>query len=64
MSRQWYGCQFPGLPRMLMRAIAHWGCQNTVRESALKVVCGRKIPFRSVAANRINVKQGAALDDA
>ena len=30
--------------QMLMHAIAHMGCTDTVRESALKVDSGRKIP--------------------
>ena len=38
--RQWYGCQYLGFlmcAQMLMHAIAHEGCMNTVKESALKV---------------------------
>ena len=39
VSRQWYGCQCLGFltcTQMLMHAIAHRGCTDTVRESALK----------------------------
>ena len=47
VSRRWYGCQCLGFltcTQMLMQAIAHGGCTDTVRESALKVAPGRKIP--------------------
>ena len=36
---------------MLIRAIAHVGCTDTVRESALKIDSGRKIPFRAEDSN-------------
>ena len=36
---------------MLMRAIAQEGCRDTVRESALKVSPGRKIPCRTGESN-------------
>ena len=45
---QRYGCQCLGsltCAQMLMHAIAHEGCADTVRESALKVDSGRKIPL-------------------
>ena len=55
MSRQWYGCQCLGFltfAQTLMHAIAYWGCTNTVmRESALKVNSGRKIPSRTWDSN-------------
>ena len=39
VSKQWYGCQCLWVlmcTQLLMQAIAHGGCANTVRESALK----------------------------
>ena len=54
VSRQWYGCQRWGfLPyaQMSMTAITDVGSRDTVRESALKVDSGRKIPCRSVDSN-------------
>ena len=36
---------------MLMNAIAHRGCTDTVRESALKADSGRKIPCRTGDSN-------------
>ena len=33
---------------MLMHAIAHGGCTDTVRQSALEVDSGRKIPCRGL----------------
>ena len=47
VTKQLYGCQCLGFlmcTQMLMHAIAHGGCVDTVRESALKVDSGRKIP--------------------
>ena len=47
MSKQWYGCQCLGFltcTQMLMQTIAHGGCTDTARESALKADTGRKIP--------------------
>ena len=35
----------------LMHAIAHGECADTVRESALKVNCGRKVPCRNGESN-------------
>ena len=46
-SRQWWGCQSLGIltrAQVLMRAFAHWGCTDTVRESALDVDSGTEIP--------------------
>ena len=36
---------------MLMHAIAHGGCSDTVRKSALEVDSGRKIPCRTGGSN-------------
>ena len=44
------GCLYWGIlacARTQMHATAHRGCRNTVRESALKVDCGRKSPCRT-----------------
>ena len=46
VSRQWYGCQSLGCltcVQMLMYAIAHGDCTNTVRESALEADSPRKL---------------------
>ena len=54
VSKQWYGCQCSGFltrARMLMHAIAHAGCTQTVRESAPEVDSGRKIPCRTGDSN-------------
>ena len=43
VSTQWYGCQCLGFltcTQMLMHAIAHGGCTDTVRKSALKLILG------------------------
>ena len=37
--------------QMLMHATVHWGCTDTIRESALKVDSGRKIPCRTGELN-------------
>ena len=45
--QQWYGCQCLGFltcAQMLMHVIAHGGCTDTIRESALHVDSGTKIP--------------------
>ena len=50
MAEQWYGCQCLGFltcSLMLMHAIAHGGCTNAERESALKADSGRLIPCRT-----------------
>ena len=47
-KKQWYDCQCLGLltcPQLLMRTIPNRCCTNTMRESALKGDCGRKIPL-------------------
>ena len=47
VSKQWYGRQclrFLTCVQMLMHAIAHGGCTDTVRQSALEVDSGRTIP--------------------
>ena len=44
---QWYGCQclqFLTCTLMSLYIVAHMGCANSARESALKVDSGRKIP--------------------
>ena len=54
MSNQWYGCLCLGCltcTQMLMPAIAYGGCTDTVRESALEVDSGRKIPCRTGDSN-------------
>ena len=54
VSKQWYGCQclrFLTCAQMLMRAIAHGGGTDTVRETALEVDSGRKIPWRTGDSN-------------
>ena len=55
VSKQRYGCQrlgFSTCAQMLMLAIAHEGCADTVRESALKVDSGgKKIPCRTGESN-------------
>ena len=46
VSEQWCACQclrFLLCSCMLMHVIAHWGCMDTVRESALRVDSGRKM---------------------
>ena len=48
------GCRCLGFvtcAQMLMHAMAHWGCTDTVRESALEVATGRKIPCRTWDSN-------------
>ena len=47
VSKQWYVCQclgFSTCAQILTHAIAHGGCTDTVRESALEAGSGRKIP--------------------
>ena len=54
LSKQRYGCQCLGFltcAQMLMHAVAHGGCANTVRKSALKVDPGRKIPCHTGDSN-------------
>ena len=48
VSKQWYGCQcleFWAYVQMLMSAIAHRGCTDTVREPPLEVDSGEKNPL-------------------
>ena len=50
VSKDWSDCQCLGFltcTQMLMHAIAHGGCTDTVRESALKADSGRKVPCRT-----------------
>ena len=54
VSRHWYGCQCLGFltcTQMLMHAIAHGGCTDTVRASALEVDSGRKLPCHTGDSN-------------
>ena len=56
MSKQRYGCQYLGsltCEQMLMHAIAHEGCTDTVRESALKADSGKKILCRAGESNQL-----------
>ena len=46
---------------MLMHAIAHESCTDTVRESALKVDSGRKIPCRIGESNLPQRRAGPSL---
>ena len=55
VSKQWYGSQcleFLMCAQMLMHAIVHEGCTHTVRESALEVDPGRKIPCHTGDLNQ------------
>ena len=47
--------------QMLMHAIAREGCTDTVRESALNVDCGRKIPCRTWEWNLPQRRAGSTL---
>ena len=54
VSEQGYGCRCLGFltcAQMLMHAIAHRGCTDTVRASALDADSGRKIPCRTRDSN-------------
>ena len=54
-SKQWYGWQCLGIltcAQMLLHAVEHGGCMDTVTESALKVDSGRKIPCCTGDSNR------------
>ena len=58
VSKQWYGCQclgFLACAQMLMHAIAYGGCTDTVRESALEVDSGRKVPSRTGGSDPTSV---------
>ena len=46
---------------MFMHAIAYGECANTVRESALKAVSGRKIPCRTGELNLPQRRAGPTL---
>ena len=46
---------------MLMHAIAHEGCTDTERESALKVDSGKKIPCRTGESNLRQRRDGPML---
>ena len=68
MSKQWYGWQclrFLTYIQMLMHVIAHGGCTDTVRESALKADSGRKkIPCRTRGLEPASVLRQAFQSDA
>ena len=52
--KQRYGCQCLGFlagAQMLMHAVAHGGCTDTVRKSALEVGYGRKFPCHTGDSN-------------
>ena len=44
--------------QMLMHAIAHWGCADTVRESALTADSGRKSLFSPRTRTRVSIAPG------
>ena len=59
-----YGCQCLGsltCAQMLVHAIAHEGCTDTVGESALKVDSGRKIPCRTGESNLPQRRAGSKI---
>ena len=59
-----YGCQCLGsltCAQVLVQAIAHGGCTDTVGESALKVDSGRKIPCRTGESNLPQRRAGSTL---
>ena len=59
-----FGCQCLGsftCAKMLMHATAHESCTDTVRESALKVDSGRKIPCRTEELNLPQRRAGSTL---
>ena len=52
--KQWYGCQCLGFltcTQLLMRAIAHGGCTDTVRQTALEVDSWAAVSCRTVDSN-------------
>ena len=60
----WYGCQCLGLltcAQMLVHAIAHGGCTDTVRESAPEVDSRRKIPCHTGDRARDSIAPGFSL---
>ena len=64
VSDQRYGCQCFGsltCTQMLLHAISHEGCTDTVRESALNVDSGRKIHFRTGESNLPQRRAGSTL---
>ena len=66
VSRQWCGCQCLGFltrARMLIHAIAHGGCTDVVRESALAVDSGWKIPRWSGGLEPVSVLHLAFQSD-
>ena len=64
VSKQSYGCQCWGFltcAQMLMHVITHGGCTETVRESALEAVSGRKIACRSGTRTCVSVACGFSI---
>ena len=64
VSKQWYGCQCLGLltcAQMLLHVITHGGCTETVRESALQAVSGRKMASRTGTRTRVSVACGFSI---
>ena len=51
-------CFFLTRAQMLMHAIAHWGCADTVRESALTADSGRKSLFSPRTRTRVSIAPG------
>ena len=53
-SKQWHDCQcmeFLMCAQVFIHDIAHEGCVNTIRESALEVDCGEKSPCHAGGSN-------------
>ena len=64
VSKPRHGCQCLGsspCTQMLMSAISHGGCADTVRESALNVESGRKIPCCTGELNLPQQRVGSML---
>ena len=55
---------FLSCAQLLMHAIAHGGCTDTERESALKVDSGKKIPCRTGESNLCQRRAGPMLKPA
>ena len=65
VSKQWYGCQCLGLltcAQVLMyKQILMRVCTDTVRESALEAVSGRKIPCHTETRTRVSIVPGFSV---
>ena len=57
----WITGSLTRLQLLLLHAIAHEGCTDTVRESALKADSGRKIPCRTGESNLPQRRAGSTL---